>query len=95
MLQQRAPIILAGQIYLQEELNEYLIVTKNARGQVTYAGIGFVGHAEDQSFIERFNPVDPTDVDPAEVEQLLTLCPLNTKASTGYISDHVGSAHGD
>ena len=95
MLQQRAPIILVGQIYLQEELNEYMIVTKNARGQVTYAGNGFVGHAEDQSFVERFNPVDPTDVDPIEVAQLLTLCPPNTKASTGYISDNVGSTHAD
>ncbi len=87
MLQQRAPIILAGQLYLQEELNEYMIVTNNARGQVTYAGKGFVGHAEDQSFIERFNPVDPADVDSDEVAALLKLCPPNTKASTGYIND--------
>jgi hypothetical protein len=93
MLQQRAPLILAGQIYLQEELNEYLIVTKNVRGQVTYAGKGFVGQAEDQSFIEHFNPVNPVDVDAAEIAELLTHCPTNTKASTGYISDSVSFAH--
>lgn len=85
MLQQRAPIIATGQIYLQAELNEYMIITKNARGQVTYAGKGFVGHAEDQSFIERFNPVNPDDVDAAEVELLLSYCPPNTTVSTGYI----------
>ena len=90
MLQQRAPIILVGQVYLQEELNEYLIVTNNARGQITYAVKGFKGHAEDQSFIERFNPVDPIDVEAAEIAQLLSHCPVNTKASTGYISDHIG-----
>jgi len=85
MLQQRAPIIAIGQIYLQAELNEYMIITKNARGQVTYAGKGFVGHAEDQSFIERFNPVNPDDVDASEVESLLSYCPTNTRVSTGYI----------
>lgn len=85
MLQQRAPIITVGQVYLQAELNEYMIITKNARGQVTYAGNGFVGHAEDQSFIERFNPVNPDDVDAVEVEVLLSYCPANTRVSTGYI----------
>lgn len=85
MLQQRAPIIATGQIYLQAELNEYMIVTKNARGQITYAGNGFVGHAEDHSFIERFNPVDPADVSDAEIHVLLKLCPQDTVASTGYI----------
>lgn len=95
MLQQRAPLILAGQIYLQAELNEYLIVIKNIRGQVSYGGKGFVGQVEDQFFVEHFNPVDPADVDTLEIEYLLTHCPLNTKASTGYISDHVGGSYED
>ena len=85
MLQQRAPMIAVGQVYLQADLNEYMIVTKNARGQVTYAGKGFVGHAEDQSFIERFQPVNPVDVDSEEIDSLLNLCPPNTRASTGFI----------
>lgn len=85
MLQQRAPMIATGQVYLQADLNEYLIVTKNARGQITYAGKGFVGHAEDQSFIERFQPVDPLDVSADELDSLLQLCPPNTIASTGFI----------
>lgn len=88
MLQQRAPIIAAGQIYLNAELNEYMIITKNARGQVTYAGNGFVGHAEDQSFIERFKPVDHADVDQDEIVSLLKLCPPKTQVSTGFILEN-------
>ena len=83
----RAPMIAVGQLYLNEPLNEYLIVTGNRRGQVSYAGNGFRGHSEDQSFIERFKPVDPADVDRAEVESLLTNCPPGTKALVGFIQE--------
>jgi len=79
-------MILAGQLFLSEELNEYLIVTKNTRGQVQYAGVGFKGNSEDQSFVERFKPVDPCDVEPMEIVALLDLCPRGTVASTGFIA---------
>jgi len=46
----RTPLIEAGQIYLNEGLNEYLIVTKNARGQIWYEGAGFRGQLEDFDF---------------------------------------------
>jgi len=78
-------MILAGQLYLHEQLNEYMIVTGTARGQVKYAGKGFNGHSEDQSFIERFKPVDPTDVEPQEIFELLELCPVGTQARIGFI----------
>lgn len=86
MLPIHAPIIVAGQLYLNEELNEYMIVTRSGRGQVFYAGAGFQGHSEDQTFIERFQPVDPTDVDQDEIASLLALCPSGTKVSTGYVA---------
>lgn len=86
MNQQRAPMILAGQIFYNEPLNEYLIVTKANRGQISYAGNGFKGHSEDQSFIERFKPVNPTDVDANELVDLLSNCAPGTQASTGFIS---------
>jgi hypothetical protein len=86
MNNQRAPMILAGQIFLSEELNEYLIVTKATRGQISYAGLGFKGHSEDQTFVERFKPVDPTDVDSVELASLLANCAAGTRASTGFIS---------
>jgi hypothetical protein len=83
----RAPVIAAGQLFLNEALNEYLIVTKNQRGQIHYAGPGFKGFSEDHSFIDRFQPVDPADVEPAELRTLLELCPIGTRASTGYIAE--------
>jgi hypothetical protein len=86
MNNQRAPMIHAGQLFLSEELNEYLIVTKSARGQISYAGAGFKGHSEDQTFIERFKPVDPIDVSVDEIAGLLSLCAPGTRASTGFIS---------
>lgn len=85
MIQQRAPMISAGQLFLNADLNEYLIVTKNARGQISYAGIGFKGHSEDQSFIERFQPVDPADVSSDEINALLAFCAPGTRVSTGFI----------
>lgn len=87
MIPLRAPLITAGQLYLHGDLNEYMIVTQVRRGQVQYAGKGFHGHSEDQSFIERFEPVDPADVEPEEIQQLLNLCPPNTKPSTGFIAN--------
>lgn len=86
MNNQRAPMILTGQMYLNAQLNEYMIVTKTNRGQVSYAGAGFKGNSEDFSFIERFKPVDPLDVEPQEILSLLDLCPHGTRASTGFIS---------
>lgn len=86
MNNQRAPMILAGQLFLSEELNEYLIVTRAGRGQISYAGNGFKGHSEDQTFVERFKPVDPSDVDSTEINDLLLNCAPGTQASTGFIS---------
>jgi hypothetical protein len=75
-------------VYLNEDLNEYLIVTRNVRGQISYEGFGFKGHAEDQSFIERFKPVNVLDIDEVEVQGLLSLCPDSVQeASTGFIQE--------
>ena len=89
MLPLRAPMISVGQLYYNEDLNEYLVVTKNERGQVRYAGTGFFGHSEDQSFIERFKPVDPRDLTDAETVSLLVLLPDGTRLQTGFIQDEL------
>lgn len=81
----RPPLITTGQIYLHDDLNEYLIVTDNNRGQIHYEGAGFKGQAEDLTFIENFKPVNPIDVDEDELAALLCFCPEGTTASTGYI----------
>ena len=83
----RAPLIKAGQLFLHEGLNEYLIVTQNKRGQVYYEGPGFNGSCEDYTFIERFPAVDPADVDQDELDTLINFCPPGTEASIGFVGE--------
>lgn len=87
MIPVRSPLIQAGQFFLHEGLNEYLIVTKNDRGQITYQGNGFRGSLEDVDFLEKFPAVDPADVDEVEVDLLLSFCPPGTEASVGFIGE--------
>ncbi len=93
MISNRAPLIQVGQLFLNEGLNEYLIVTRNHQGQVAYAGPGFRGNLEDYDFIEKFPAVDPADVSNEELEQLLKHCPPNTVPSIGFIPE--GTAEDD
>lgn len=78
-------MITVGQVYFNEDADDYLVVTKNERGQVQYIGHGFFGHSEDQSFIERFKPVDPEDLTASERLTLISLAPQGTKLQTGFI----------
>lgn len=80
------PQIKVGGIYLNDFVNEYLIVTKTNQGQIFYSGHGFTGQANDEVFLERFLPVDPADVHPDELNELLTFCPSGTEPLTGYVS---------
>lgn len=91
MISNRAPLIKVGQLFLNEGLNEYLIVTRNHQGQIAYAGPGFRGNLEDYDFIEKFPAVDPADVDPAELQQLLAHCPENTIPTVGFIPEGSGN----
>ncbi|WP_407306548.1 hypothetical protein [Acinetobacter sp.] len=83
----RTPRVEVGQIYLNEQMNEYLIVTKNVRGQIWYEGSGFRGQLEDYDFTEKFPAVDPQDVDPSEIKYLLSFCPEGTEASIGFVDE--------
>ena len=87
MIPHKSPMILPGQIYLHEDLDEYMVVTRNNRGLVTYCGDGFKGSSDDFTFIDRFQPVDPEDVCPIELQGLLSFCPDGTAAKTGFIMD--------
>ena len=84
LLPTRAPLITVGQLFLNQTINEYLIVTKNVRGQIFYAGKGFRGHSEDDAFLDRFPPVDPQDVEPEELRELLEYVPIGTRVTTGF-----------
>lgn len=81
------PIVLEGQIYYDETKNDYLVVTRNRGGLVSYAGQGFRGQMADEDLVERFQPVDPIDVLPEEQRQLLDLCQPGTTLKVGFIRE--------
>jgi hypothetical protein len=78
------PIVLQGQVYYHSGLNEYLVVTKALKGDITYAGPGIKGHLEIEDFLERFQPVDVRDLDDDETKQLEVLA--GSPLLTGYVS---------
>lgn len=79
--------IFPGQVYLNTELNEYLIITKNKHSYISYSGIGFKGKAENFVFINKFEPVNPIDIDSSELDKLLKFCSKGIKASIGFLGD--------
>lgn len=81
----RTPIIMPGQVYLNPQINEYLVVVHSNRGDISFKGVGFNGRHDYERFLERFGPVDPEDLTAAEETQLLALLPDNTKLSVGWV----------
>ncbi len=82
----RTPIIVVGQVYLHTEVNDYLVVTKSTRGEICFSGHGFSGRNEVERFLERFGPVDPSDLEEHEAQALLAHLAPNTKLSTGWVT---------
>lgn len=87
MLSYRPPIILPGQIYLNQEVNEYIVVVRNNRGTITYEGIGIRGMIDDEMLLDRFPPVDPADLEPHELAELQQF--LADELKVGFIRDTV------
>jgi hypothetical protein len=81
------PILLEGQLYYDEEKNEYLIITRNRGGVISYSGPGFRGQLDDEVFLDRFQPVDPADLDDGELNMLTAFCSPNTTAKVGFIKE--------
>ena len=81
----RTPIIVPGQVYLHNDLNEYLVVVKANQGDIQFKGAGFSGMNEAELFLTRFSPVDPTDLDADEVHALKALLNTPTALSTGWV----------
>lgn len=78
------PIIVPGQVYLSETLNEYAVIMKANQGEIKYKGPGFSGVLDVELFLERFGPVDPKDLDKNERAILESLLP-NTVLKTGWV----------
>jgi len=89
----RAPIILEGQVYYDETKNSYLVVTMKKGEMISYSGqpfagsLGFRGRLEDEDFISRFQPVDPSDLTPDEKRELLSFCQPGATLKTGFIKE--------
>lgn len=69
----RTPIIVPGQVYLNPEINDYLVVVKATRGDIQFRGPGFSGMNEAELFLARFQPVNVEDLTDKEKATLLTL----------------------
>lgn len=67
------PIVSVGQVYLHQHYNEYLVVTLNKQGDISFAGPGFNGKCFVETFLEKFQPVDPEDITDLEKATLLAL----------------------
>ena len=65
-------IVVAGQVYLNPKINEYLVITKTNQDQVSWRGVGFRGTAVSEVFLEEYQPVDPQDLDDAERKSLVS-----------------------
>lgn len=92
----RTPIIIPGQVYLHNELNEYAVVTKATKGDIRFSGIGFSGMNESENFLERFSPVDPADLEAEEATSLLGLL-HGVPLSVGWVTseDDDGDEEGE
>lgn len=86
----RTPIIILGQVYLHSEYNEYIVVTKANRGNISYAGPDFKGMNEVELFLERFGPVNPVDLSVEEQSLLLDMTHGSTKLSVGWVTPEDG-----
>jgi hypothetical protein len=80
-------IILAGQVFFDDEKNEYLVVKRKQGEVVCYNGRGFSGMLEDEIFLTKFQPVDPEDLTVAEADFLIGLCIEGTTLKIGFIND--------
>lgn len=85
---QRAPLIIAGQVYLSPKLNEYLVVTSNVGGYISYSGFGFMGKMDDDDFIETFPPVNPADLSEKEIQELTERLAPGVTLTTGFYNEN-------
>jgi hypothetical protein len=81
----RTPIIVQGQVYLHAGYNEYLVVVKVNRTDISFKGPGFSGMNEAELFLERFGPVDPVDLSADERTVLEALIPSSSILSVGWV----------
>lgn len=83
------PIVLAGQVYLHVELNDYIVVKRNHAGYVSYEGPEVVGKCDVCTLMDQtlFLPVDPANLTGSEIQTLQEFLPSQGALSTGVVLD--------
>jgi hypothetical protein len=83
------PIVLAGQVYLHVELNDYIVVKRNHAGYVSYEGPAVVGKCDVCTLMDQtiFLPVDPANLSGTEIQTLQEFLPSRSALTTGVVLD--------
>lgn len=81
------PIISPGQVYFNSGRTDYLVVTRNTRDHISYAGDNFTGRQDAEDFLFKRKPVNPETLPPDKFLALQALCsePLSIGCSMSRI----------
>ena len=81
------PIVLPGQMYLHVELNDYIVITKNSAGYVSYEGKEVRGKCDISTLMDQtvFMPSDPASLTNNEIMRMQSHLRPGTKLSTGVV----------
>ena len=77
-------VVVTGQIYLHNELNEYIVITRSDLDAVSFRGKGIAGFSGTDTFLARHQPVDPEDIEDWETAELLTFLPVGAVLRVGW-----------
>lgn len=80
----RTPIVIPGQVYLHT-CNEYIVVTRANKGEITFRGPGIAGVNEVEVFLNRFGPVNPEDLSGPEHSGLVNLLKTPVALTVGWV----------
>lgn len=83
------PIVLAGQVYLHVELNDYIVVKCNRAGYISYEGPEVVGKCDVCTLMDQtiFLPVNPSNLNSSEIRTLQEFLQAQCALSTGVVLD--------
>lgn len=80
----RTPIVVPGQVYLHT-INEYIVVTKANKGEITFRGPGISGMSQVECFLSKFAPVNPEDLTVTEAGALVNLLLKPIALTIGWV----------
>lgn len=85
-------LIIPGQVYFHQELNDYIVVTKSARNEIFYKCVGLHGHLEARVFLNTHRPVKVDVLTVHEKNKLSTALHEYIVLTDGYFEDEKSCA---